>query len=110
VARARSTGQLGGGSGPPAAALHCSPLVPAPWLQQLLQLSPLLAVPAPCPHMPSLPKPCCALPLAQEVANFFVSEARRNFHAPASQEEEEDLLIYNWAPSYTGKASSACLR
>lgn len=32
-----------------------------------------------------------------------MSEARANHHAPASQEEEEDLLIYNWAPSYTGK-------
>jgi gamma-glutamyl hydrolase len=40
---------------------------------------------------------------SQEVANFFVSEARRNFHKPASQAEEEDLLIYNWAPEYTGK-------
>lgn len=109
-------------------------------------------------------------PVLQEVANFFVSEARRNFHAPASQvgwlrlgaslqfecppmnghadslcragcvlaarlpsfsmpllereglqalagaqdlpalpfvqDEEEDLLIYNWAPSYTGKVGA----
>ncbi len=37
------------------------------------------------------------------MANFFVSEARHNFHAPADQEEEEDLLIYNWPPTYTGK-------
>ncbi|KAI7836202.1 hypothetical protein COHA_009927 [Chlorella ohadii] len=49
------------------------------------------------PHHPD------AIEVTQEVANFFVSEARRNFHAPASQDEEEDLLIYNWAPSYTGK-------
>ena len=49
----------------------------------------------------------CLLP--QEVANFFVSEARRNFHAPASQAEEEDLLIYNWAPTYTGKVC-VCIR
>ena len=51
------------------------------------------------------PLPC---PAPQEVANFFVSEARRNRHAPASQAEEEDLLIYNWAPDYTGKASCHC--
>lgn len=49
------------------------------------------------PHHPD------AIEITQEVANFFVSEARRNFHAPASQAEEEDLLIYNYAPSYTGK-------
>ncbi|KAL4447534.1 hypothetical protein ABPG75_004753 [Micractinium tetrahymenae] len=49
------------------------------------------------PHHPD------AIEITQEVANFFVSEARRNFHAPASQEEEEDLLIYNYAPSYTGR-------
>ncbi|KAL4856809.1 Gamma-glutamyl hydrolase A [Chlorella vulgaris] len=49
------------------------------------------------PHHPD------AIEVTQEVANFFVSEARRNFHKPASQAEEEDLLIYNWAPEYTGK-------
>ncbi|KAL4434657.1 hypothetical protein ABPG77_002780 [Micractinium sp. CCAP 211/92] len=49
------------------------------------------------PHHPD------AIEITQEVANFFVSEARRNFHSPASQSEEEDLLIYNYAPSYTGK-------
>lgn len=49
------------------------------------------------PHHPD------AIEITQEVANFIVGEARRNFHAPSSQEEEEDLLIYNWAPSYTGK-------
>jgi hypothetical protein len=37
------------------------------------------------------------------VANFVVSEARRNHHAPSDQQEEEELLIYNWAPTYTGK-------
>lgn len=49
------------------------------------------------PHHPD------AIEITQEVANFFVSEARRNFQAPTDQAEEEDLLIYNWAPTYTGK-------
>jgi hypothetical protein len=40
---------------------------------------------------------------AQEVANFLVGEARKNSHSPNSQGEEEDMLIYNWPPAYTGK-------
>ena len=59
------------------------------------------------PPLPPAPPPL--LPHRQEVANFFVSEARRNFHAPADQAEEEDLLIYNWAPSYTGKVGEGCM-
>jgi len=55
------------------------------------------------PHLPSTSPPSCV----QEVANFFVSQARRNFHAPADQADEEDLLIYNYAPSYTGKVGQA---
>ncbi|GAB4816247.1 hypothetical protein N2152v2_003293 [Parachlorella kessleri] len=49
------------------------------------------------PHDPD------AIEVTQEVANFIVGEARKNFHAPNSQQDEEDMLIYNWAPSYTGK-------
>lgn len=51
------------------------------------------------------PAPSSSPPTPQEVANFFVGQARRNRHAPRSQAEEEELLIYNWAPTYTGKAS-----
>lgn len=39
------------------------------------------------------------------VANFLVNEARRNFHEPANLLEEQDLLIYNYAPEYTGKVT-----
>lgn len=41
--------------------------------------------------------------MTQEVANFFVSEARRNAHLSSSIEEEDNLLIYNWPPQFTGK-------
>lgn len=84
-------------------------------------------------HIPHSPD---AVEVGQEVANFFVGEARRNAHAavrynaahqPISSSphplplhlptttpskhihtqrdelEEQDLLIYNWAPQYTGR-------
>lgn len=34
--------------------------------------------------------------MSQEVANFFVSEARRNLHKAKNILEEDDVLIYNW--------------
>ena len=37
------------------------------------------------------------------VANFLVNEARKNFHEPANLLQEQDLLIYNFCPEYTGK-------
>ena len=37
------------------------------------------------------------------VANFFINEARKNFHAPANLLQEQDLLIYNYCPHFTGK-------
>lgn len=40
------------------------------------------------------------------VANFLVNEARRNFHEPANLLQEQDLMIYNFCPTYTGKVSS----
>lgn len=40
------------------------------------------------------------------VANFLVNEARRNFHEPANLLQEQDLMIYNFCPAYTGKVSS----
>lgn len=41
--------------------------------------------------------------MTQEVANFFVSEARRNMHRANSINEEDDLLVYNWLPHFTGE-------
>ena len=46
-------------------------------------------------HIPHSPD---AVRMTQEVANFFVSEARKNAHLSSSIEEEDDLLIYNWPP------------
>ena len=42
------------------------------------------------PHHPD------AIEVTQEVANYLVGASRKNFHRPASRDEEEDLLIYNW--------------
>ncbi|CAM6089037.1 unnamed protein product [Calypogeia fissa] len=39
----------------------------------------------------------------QSVANFVVSEARKSQHAPSSAEQEQEFLIYNTNPVYSGK-------
>ena len=44
------------------------------------------------------------LQVAQYFANFFVSETRKNGHKFDSVEEEEENLIYNYSPVYTGRA------
>ena len=44
--------------------------------------------------------------MSQEVANFFVAEARRNMHKAASMTEEDADLVYNWAPQFTGVLES----
>ncbi|KAG7525661.1 gamma-glutamyl hydrolase-like [Solea senegalensis] len=36
------------------------------------------------------------------MAEFFVGEARKNFHKFESEEEEQKALIYNYSPIYTG--------
>eukprot|EP00775_Hariotina_reticulata_P013441 gene13441-13567_t len=54
-------------------------------------------------HIPHSPD---AIEVTQEVANFFISEARRNAHAAVDVLEEEELLIYNWKPEYTGRHMS----
>lgn len=41
--------------------------------------------------------------LTQGVANFLVSEARKNTHQPKSKEDEIDMLIYNHPVTYTYK-------
>ncbi|KAK1173881.1 gamma-glutamyl hydrolase isoform X1 [Acipenser oxyrinchus oxyrinchus] len=40
------------------------------------------------------------------IADFFVNEARKNFHRFSSKEEETKALIYNYNPVFTGKVSS----
>lgn len=53
----------------------------------------------PALHIPHTPQ---AIEMAQQLANFFISEARRNSHI-ATDMEVDNLLIYNWAPTFTGK-------
>lgn len=40
------------------------------------------------------------------MAQFFVNEARKSLHKFSSQKEEQDALIYNYQPTYTGTKSS----
>ncbi len=40
--------------------------------------------------------------MTQEIANFFVSEARKNQHRARSINEEDELLVYNFVPHFTG--------
>lgn len=51
------------------------------------------------PHQPG------AIAVTQAVGNFFVAQARMNEHQALSLKEEEELLIYNYKPKYTGKHS-----
>ena len=39
--------------------------------------------------------------VAQTLANFFVQEARKSTHSFPSTEEENNMLIYNYSPTYT---------
>nr|XP_046227385.1 gamma-glutamyl hydrolase [Scatophagus argus] len=48
------------------------------------------------PHSPS------AVKTTFYMAEFFVSEARKNMHKFESKEEESKALIYNYSPVYTG--------
>ncbi|XP_047424390.1 gamma-glutamyl hydrolase [Mugil cephalus] len=52
------------------------------------------------PHSPS------AVKTTFYMAEFFVSEARKNFHRFASEEGESDALIYNHDAVYTGAKSA----
>ncbi|KXZ51986.1 hypothetical protein GPECTOR_10g1008 [Gonium pectorale] len=54
------------------------------------------------PHL-HIPHGTDAIRMSQEIANFFVAEARRNLHKAASILDEDDLLIYNFMPAFTGK-------
>lgn len=40
------------------------------------------------------------------LADFFVSEARKNFNTFQSKEEEKNMLIYNYSPVYTGRTGT----
>jgi gamma-glutamyl hydrolase len=42
------------------------------------------------PHHPD------AIEVTQEVANYLVGSARKNFHRPENRDAEEDMLIYAW--------------
>ena len=60
-----------------------------------------------CSH-PSISDMDCIASLLQvdvttAVANFFVDEARKNFHRPSNQLDEDNMLIYNYCPEFTGK-------
>lgn len=48
-----------------------------------------------------------AILVQQYFANFFVNEARKNSNQFPSPAEEQATLIYNYAPTYTGKNDSA---
>jgi gamma-glutamyl hydrolase len=43
-----------------------------------------------------------AIAVEQYMANFFVSETRKSEHKFADRDEEESLLIYNYAKSRSG--------
>ncbi|KAK9830880.1 hypothetical protein WJX81_001350 [Elliptochloris bilobata] len=53
-------------------------------------------------HIPHSP---AAVEVTHAVAMFFVGEARKNGRAPANQAELDDLMIYNWPPTFTGRHS-----
>ncbi|KDD74766.1 hypothetical protein H632_c1088p1, partial [Helicosporidium sp. ATCC 50920] len=50
-------------------------------------------------HIPHDPD---AIVVTQEIANYFVNEARKNFHAPDNEEDENKMVIYNFRSSFTG--------
>ncbi|XP_048385613.1 gamma-glutamyl hydrolase-like [Stegostoma tigrinum] len=51
------------------------------------------------PHTPH------AVEVGWYMANFFVNEARKNWHHFSDEAEEENALIYNYVPVYTGNIS-----
>ncbi|CAI5986496.1 unnamed protein product [Closterium sp. NIES-64] len=48
--------------------------------------------------LPHIPHSAHAVAVCQATANFFVNEARRSTHRPESDEEMDEMLIYNRAP------------
>lgn len=56
-------------------------------------------------HHLDIPHSRGAVAVTTAVANFIVDEARNSLNAPASILEEDELLIYNFPPHFTGKHS-----
>lgn len=50
-----------------------------------------------------IPHSAAAVEVQRAFADFFISEARKNFHSPANEVEEDDLLIYNNQLIFTGR-------
>ncbi|XP_067141508.1 gamma-glutamyl hydrolase-like isoform X2 [Centruroides vittatus] len=48
-----------------------------------------------------------AILISQYFANFFVNETRKNFHRFSSVKQEQEALIYNYNPVYTGLHGSS---
>ena len=46
---------------------------------------------------------CTQVDLTHAVGKFLVEQARGSTHAPASSQEEDALLIYNYQTTFTGK-------
>ena len=46
---------------------------------------------------------CTQVDLTHAVGKFLVEQARGSTHAPASSQEEDALLIYNFQTTFTGK-------
>jgi len=44
-----------------------------------------------------------AIRASQEVANYFIRQARRNMHKMVNQLQEDDMVIYNYEPQFTGR-------
>lgn len=51
----------------------------------------------------TIPHSVDAVQLTQGVANFFISEARKSQHKPISNDEERELMMYNYKPFYSNK-------
>ncbi|KAL2085289.1 hypothetical protein ACEWY4_018609 [Coilia grayii] len=56
------------------------------------------------PHTPS------AIKMTFHMADFFVNEAKKNFHSFASKEEENKHLIYNHNPIFSGADGSSFIQ
>ncbi|XP_029955917.1 gamma-glutamyl hydrolase-like [Salarias fasciatus] len=54
---------------------------------------------------PYYPHSRSAIQMTFYMAEFFVNEAKKNFHKFASEEEERDALIYNYSPVYAQPSS-----
>ena len=48
-----------------------------------------------------------AIDISLYFANFFVQQCRKNGHRFEDRTDEEEHLIYNYMPTYTGKETNA---